>query len=79
MTEFSFANGIKIHFPNHISKEELLTRWTETKFIISVLLMEHPKVEPKIKKPYNMNLRAEAIKRRTKSWRNSKKPGLFLK
>jgi hypothetical protein len=73
MTDHQFKNGIEIHIPDGLTKEDELERWTDAKVAMSILLTKPPKVEVKERKPYSMKHRNAQIKRRTKTWRSPKK------
>jgi hypothetical protein len=66
MTDWSFANGVKIHIPDCDLKENQIQLWTDAKIAMSILLTEFPKPEVNIRKPYVLT--KEGLKKRSKLW-----------
>jgi len=56
MTDYEFKNGVSIHFPDGISKEQEMAKWINAKMAMSVLMTEWPQPDPKgIRKPYKLS------------------------
>jgi hypothetical protein len=83
LTEFSFANGVKIHIPDCDNKENQIQLWTDVKVQMSLILDPPPAEEVKERKPYPMASWTQKRKRQTakavrafhrkKTWRSAKK------
>jgi hypothetical protein len=62
VTDWNFENGVRIHLPDDISKEEQIERWTNTKMAMSIILTDYTQVETKVRKPYVLS--REGLKKR---------------